>query len=552
DGDYVRGEIEVKGTVTDDNPDHYWLVAEEKESGDRVSDFPGVVDESDSLEDEVLHNWDTTDVDDGEYIIKLEARDAAGNKDPDQAPVSEDPEVDGDSVDWITVTVDNTAPEVPENLGFNATVEDYGSRPVEIECGGRVYQNQISHHWTEIDDAVEYERQWIRPGGDPEDEDAWEGSESWTTPYTNYRTFGGDPGTEGEWYVRVRARDEAGNWSDYSDPCAVHYYNRPVYEVEDGCPEGEVPVPVESLEIDSTSKDGETISLNGGEHYIFEAKGTYEFGSSGKVADSGYASNNNWQSLRTDIGIWEDALYRGVTSLLGDLGEGVGIIPWGDDNEDHEYSVAYRLNNNIEARFLISDWYGEWYDSVWNNQGAMSDNSGSLDLNIYKCGPVLESGDLLINEVYYQEPVCDERNDSGWIELYNVSDKEIPLKGWRLENSAGNEKEIKSNNVKLSPGEFAILSHAASTWNTCWEDVPEDVKTVHWIGSKSWLDTDSDSLTLYYGDEEADFVAWGEKEGDWDLIADKGESIARKGDCEGADDLECWEVSDDPTPGEDN
>ena len=45
-------------------------------------------------------DWDTTTVPDGIYTIKLEARDKAGNKDPNEAPVLTDPEVLGDSVDW--------------------------------------------------------------------------------------------------------------------------------------------------------------------------------------------------------------------------------------------------------------------------------------------------------------------------------------------------------------------------------------------------------------------------------------------------------------------
>jgi hypothetical protein len=52
-------------------------------------------------------NWNTTSVSDGKYTIKLEARDSAGNKCPNQSPVSNDPELFDDSVDWITVDVKN-------------------------------------------------------------------------------------------------------------------------------------------------------------------------------------------------------------------------------------------------------------------------------------------------------------------------------------------------------------------------------------------------------------------------------------------------------------
>lgn len=118
---------------------------------------------------------------------------------------------------------DWTAPDTPVTLGFNSTYPDYTTRPVEIACGGTVTQNQLSHHWTEVADAVEYQTQWVSPGGDPNNENDWQGNDIWTTPYTDYRTFGGNPGIEGIWYFRVRAKDAAGNWSDYSSHCSVEY-----------------------------------------------------------------------------------------------------------------------------------------------------------------------------------------------------------------------------------------------------------------------------------------------------------------------------------------
>jgi len=107
--DEVSESINIKATVQDENSHHYWLVIE-NEDGTVVAG-PGTVNETDSFEKRNVFTWDTTKVPDGEYTIKLEARDEAGNKDPDQAPVTDDPEVPGDSVDWITVEVNNI-PEV--------------------------------------------------------------------------------------------------------------------------------------------------------------------------------------------------------------------------------------------------------------------------------------------------------------------------------------------------------------------------------------------------------------------------------------------------------
>ena len=91
----LRDGVEVRGSVTDSNPHHYWLVIQN--SGGTTVAGPGVVNDTTSFTDKKFFDWDTTSVADGDYIIKLEARDSANNKDVG-------------SVEWKTVTVDNTAP----------------------------------------------------------------------------------------------------------------------------------------------------------------------------------------------------------------------------------------------------------------------------------------------------------------------------------------------------------------------------------------------------------------------------------------------------------
>ncbi|MDI6778294.1 MAG: lamin tail domain-containing protein [Patescibacteria group bacterium] len=105
-GDTLSGSVEIRGTVTDANPHHYWLVVENS-SGAKVAG-PGTVNDSISFTNKKFFDWDTTAVPDGDYKIKLEARDAAGNKCPNLAPVPADPNDPNDSVDWIDVKVQNT------------------------------------------------------------------------------------------------------------------------------------------------------------------------------------------------------------------------------------------------------------------------------------------------------------------------------------------------------------------------------------------------------------------------------------------------------------
>lgn len=97
-GDTVSGTVDVRGSVNDDNPDHYYLVI--KDDGNHIVDGPGTVNDSTSFTDKSLFSWDTTSLPDGDYTVWLAARDAAGNRD------------DSVSLDKVTVAVNNTPDEM--------------------------------------------------------------------------------------------------------------------------------------------------------------------------------------------------------------------------------------------------------------------------------------------------------------------------------------------------------------------------------------------------------------------------------------------------------
>lgn len=77
----------------------------------------GTVDVSDNINSEKLCEWDTEEFEDGEYQIRLAARDAAGNR-----SLAHPADSENGSVHIIKVTVDNKDPEV--DAGSNATVID--------------------------------------------------------------------------------------------------------------------------------------------------------------------------------------------------------------------------------------------------------------------------------------------------------------------------------------------------------------------------------------------------------------------------------------------
>ncbi|HTK39675.1 MAG TPA: Ig-like domain-containing protein [Patescibacteria group bacterium] len=93
DGSTVSGTVDVRGTVTDANPDHYYL----KISGPSGTVYSHTYAETASITNQSLYSWNTAGLADGEYTIRLEARDAAGNK-------------DAGSVTQISVTVNNSSP----------------------------------------------------------------------------------------------------------------------------------------------------------------------------------------------------------------------------------------------------------------------------------------------------------------------------------------------------------------------------------------------------------------------------------------------------------
>ena len=112
DGDAVNGVIEVRGSVVDDNPHHYYTVI--KNSSGAVVGGPGTVNETSSFTDQLLFNFDTSALADGTYTLWLAARDAAGNRE------------DSVSLATIDILADNTAPTVDAGDDGNVTGLEYG------------------------------------------------------------------------------------------------------------------------------------------------------------------------------------------------------------------------------------------------------------------------------------------------------------------------------------------------------------------------------------------------------------------------------------------
>jgi len=149
-------------------------------------------------------------------------------------------------------------------------------------------------------------------------------------------------------------------------------------------------IPIDTIIVNSTNPNpvytNEAINVNCS--YLIEATGIYNYGATAQ-ADAGYAKDGDWPNVRTDLGIHPTTIENhvgvyatGVTSLLVDFGSGIQIADWGEFKNDHVYTYKFVATSN-NLGFVISDWWGTWYGSPWDNQGSMHDNSGFLTVKIY-------------------------------------------------------------------------------------------------------------------------------------------------------------------------
>ncbi|KKP69179.1 MAG: Cable pili-associated 22 kDa adhesin protein [Candidatus Moranbacteria bacterium GW2011_GWE1_35_17] len=101
---FVAGVLDIKGSVTEENPHHYWLAIFRKSDGKQM--YSKVVNHTDEFSDKLLYSWNTENVEDGEYQIKFAERDVADNR----------------STDFVfELIVDNTAPALSEKTDFGTT-----------------------------------------------------------------------------------------------------------------------------------------------------------------------------------------------------------------------------------------------------------------------------------------------------------------------------------------------------------------------------------------------------------------------------------------------
>ncbi|RJR24374.1 DUF4215 domain-containing protein [Candidatus Microgenomates bacterium] len=219
--------------------------------------------------------------------------------------------------------------------------------------------------------------------------------------------------------------DDLGDADSESNFCTTECKLVPVYYGGNSCPP-EYPVPklLGTYTVSSTDADGILVPVTTGGRYLFEALGTYRPTQRDAVpamwfADAGYSTDNNWDSLKTQYGIGGSGIDKGAHALLGNLGSGVGIVEWGDYNQDHEYRF-YHEPTLSSLQFVIGDRWDSWYGTKWDNQEGMYDNSGELTLKLYECLP--QKPQYLCDDTIY---TANNQSSLTWLDSSNGSTHEL-------------------------------------------------------------------------------------------------------------------------------
>lgn len=182
----VSGIVDFRGTVLDENLWRYHYTI----SGGVAS---RTVYRDTAFTNESIYSWNTALVADGEYTLKLEARDKANNK-------------DAGSVATIKVRVDNTAPAAPTGLKFMLPGGE-----TELACGDITTIRTVYPTWnanTESDFSHYEYTSFNAPNGSIGLNEA--------VMYTNLFVHSWVPPMDGTYGFAVRSVDTAGNKSEWS------------------------------------------------------------------------------------------------------------------------------------------------------------------------------------------------------------------------------------------------------------------------------------------------------------------------------------------------
>lgn len=216
DGDIVQSNINITGNIIEDNLSHYNLSLYAGWNYNDTWNFANRLWQIGGSTNSVSHNLDTAGFGDGQYMIRLAARDLVGNRDP--MPNSGT----GVSVHVIYITIDNTPPFVAWNNPLNGDPLR-GTVTLEATCDGGATEAQYVNFWwwkaSEGQTVVgpnsareNHQYHYVRRGN-LSTGTVVGNTFSWNLDTTNDSLKSPSYDWEGEWRFRAACKDAAGNYS---------------------------------------------------------------------------------------------------------------------------------------------------------------------------------------------------------------------------------------------------------------------------------------------------------------------------------------------------
>ncbi len=161
------------------------------------------------------------------------------------------------------------------------------------------------------------------------------------------------------------------------------------------------------------------------------------------------------------------------------------------ENEDPKHGYIQLNSLTIKQK----SWQGDYFQTVpitltaipqggmvfshW--EGAGVSDSTQLQIEVDMKGPMtiiphfieepIELGNIIINEINYQSDEAFNTDD--WVELHNVSSKEIDLSGWELKGNAG--RYVIPPGRTLAPQAYLVLAKSIFAFRAIYPDIRDAI-----------------------------------------------------------------------------
>ncbi|TXT64052.1 MAG: hypothetical protein BAJALOKI1v1_620003 [Promethearchaeota archaeon] len=160
------------------------------------------------------------------------------------------------------------------------------------------------------------------------------------------------------------------------------------------------------------------------------------------------------------------------------------------------YKISYSKCIVIIFSLLIILFAGFWIDNIPNNKSKINEQLTLHSLNnnplLNPIQPSIQATNVCITEVSY-------KGSPDWVEIYNPTNNQVNLSGWRLEDGGDGGLGYDLPNINLSAGEVVTFGHASAD------------EILNYTHSDFWnaLTNDDEVILRDDGGNIHDVVIWG-------------------------------------------